>query len=88
MRSFYQDRLGTNIGKTQKEWRLSQVLRTMPEDVASELQKSTTGEKNATLFEFSLCLSRACLGKMTHFVYKWHKKCRFSHQRLGEAAQT
>jgi hypothetical protein len=25
-------------------------------------------------FEFSLCLSRACLGKMMHFMYKWHRK--------------
>lgn len=26
-------------------------------------------------FEFSLCLSRACLGKLMHFIYKWRKKC-------------
>jgi hypothetical protein len=25
-------------------------------------------------FEISLCLSRACLGKMMHFIYKWHRK--------------
>jgi len=30
-----------------------------------------------TFLEFSLCLSRACLGKIMHFIYKWRKKCRF-----------
>jgi hypothetical protein len=35
--------------------------------------------ENGTFFEFSLCLSRACLGKITHFIYKWRKKCRFPH---------
>ena len=29
-------------------------------------------------FEFSLCLSRACLGKKTTFMYKWLKKISFS----------
>ena len=29
--------------------------------------------KRLSGFEFSLCLSRACLGKMIHFVYKWRK---------------
>eukprot|EP01046_Picozoa_sp_COSAG06_P009619 COSAG06_NODE_504_length_14946_cov_34.563750_12_plen_161_part_00 len=33
--------------------------------------------ENGTFFEFSLCLSRACLGKIMHFIYKWLKKCRF-----------
>ena len=33
--------------------------------------------KTALFFEFSLCLSRACLGKIMHFIYKWLKKCRF-----------
>ena len=28
-------------------------------------------------FECSLCLSRACLGKIMHFIFKWLKKCRF-----------
>jgi hypothetical protein len=33
------------------------------------------GAKNATLFfEFFLCLSRACLGKMIVFIYNWHLK--------------
>ena len=34
---------------------------------------------NGPFFEFSLCLSRACLGKMFVFIYKWRKKWRFSH---------
>ena len=33
--------------------------------------------ENGTFFEFPLCLSRACLGKIMHFRYKWRKKCRF-----------
>ena len=33
--------------------------------------------ENGTFYEFFPCLSRACLGKMTAFVYKWLKKCRF-----------
>jgi hypothetical protein len=37
--------------------------------------------KTPLFFEFSLCLSRACLGKMFVFIYKWHKKWRFSHRR-------
>jgi hypothetical protein len=33
--------------------------------------------ENGTFFEFSLCLSRACLGKIMHVIYKRLKKCRF-----------
>eukprot|EP01046_Picozoa_sp_COSAG06_P045683 COSAG06_NODE_6351_length_2973_cov_2.581072_2_plen_130_part_00 len=32
---------------------------------------------NAIFFELFLCLSRACLGKMIVFVYKWWPKWRF-----------
>jgi hypothetical protein len=39
---------------------------------------ATQVRKTASFFEFSLCLSRACLGKMIVFIYKWLKKCRFS----------
>ena len=28
-------------------------------------------------FEFSLCLSRACIGKMIVFIYKWLKNAVF-----------
>eukprot|EP01046_Picozoa_sp_COSAG06_P037655 COSAG06_NODE_4273_length_4410_cov_5.289754_6_plen_101_part_00 len=31
-----------------------------------------------SFFEFSLCLSRACLGKMIVFIYKWRKKWAFN----------
>jgi hypothetical protein len=30
--------------------------------------------RNTPFFEFSLCLSRACLGKMFVFIYKWQLK--------------
>jgi hypothetical protein len=30
--------------------------------------------RKTSFFEFSLCLSRACLGKMIVFIYKWLKK--------------
>jgi hypothetical protein len=33
--------------------------------------------KAASVFEFSLCLSRACLGKMFVFIYKWRKNAVF-----------
>jgi hypothetical protein len=36
-------------------------------------------KKTPLFFEFSLCLSRACLGKMIDFKYKWRKKWRYSH---------
>jgi hypothetical protein len=34
-------------------------------------------QQNGPFFEFFLCLSRACLGKMFIFIYKWLKKDRF-----------
>jgi hypothetical protein len=33
--------------------------------------------RNASFFEFSLCLSRACLGKIIVFMYKWLKTTDF-----------
>ena len=43
------------------------------------------GAKNGTsFFEFSLYLSRACLGKMIVFMYKWLQKCRFSQETLAD----
>jgi hypothetical protein len=36
-----------------------------------DLLKLDLVRKTATFFEFSLCLSRACLGKMIVFIYKW-----------------
>jgi hypothetical protein len=32
-------------------------------------------------------LSRACLGKMIVFIYKWRKKWRFSHHSRGSACR-
>eukprot|EP01046_Picozoa_sp_COSAG06_P037656 COSAG06_NODE_4273_length_4410_cov_5.289754_7_plen_54_part_00 len=43
-----------------------------------------TLRENGTFFEFSLCLSRACLGKIMHFIYKWLKKCRFLAEPAAE----
>jgi hypothetical protein len=40
-------------------------------------------------FEFSLCLSQACLGKMMHFIYKWLKKpVFFSWQTASSATRS
>jgi hypothetical protein len=39
---------------------------------------STPVRKTSSFFEFSLCLSRACLGKMIVFIYKWLQKAVFS----------
>eukprot|EP01046_Picozoa_sp_COSAG06_P052325 COSAG06_NODE_8758_length_2077_cov_7.371082_1_plen_132_part_10 len=40
--------------------------------------------KTASYFEFSLCLSRACLGKMIVFIYKWLKNAVFRSGRKKE----
>jgi hypothetical protein len=37
--------------------------------------------KTASFFEFSPCLSRACLGKMMHFIYKWRKNAVFRRHK-------
>jgi hypothetical protein len=37
------------------------------------MQLQLSLRKRHSCFEFSLCLSRACLGKMMHFLYKWRK---------------
>jgi hypothetical protein len=45
--------------------------------------------KTASFFEFSLCLSRACLGKMFVFLYKWLRNAVFRRRPdrpRGEAA--
>ena len=38
-------------------------------------------EETPLWFELSLCLSRACLGKMMHLVKKWHRKSGVSFYR-------
>ena len=46
-------------------------------DVHDGLHQLPAEGKRHFFFEFSLCLSRACLGKIMNFIYKWRKKCRF-----------
>ena len=43
----------------------------------SPLAMVTIYKKTPFVFEFSLCLSRACLGKTITFIYKWLKKTVF-----------
>ena len=46
-------------------------------------RQGAAGPKETPLFfEFSLCLSRACLGQMMHFIYKWREKWRSFTQLL------
>jgi len=44
--------------------------------------------ENGTFYEFFPCLSRACLGKMMHFIYKWLKKTVFSPASEVASTQT
>jgi hypothetical protein len=39
------------------------------------------GAENGIFVEFSLCLSRACLGKIVVFIYKWLKNAVFRRNR-------
>jgi hypothetical protein len=39
--------------------------------------------QNATLLEFSLCLSRACLGKMFVFICKWRTQKELFFMRVS-----
>jgi hypothetical protein len=48
-----------------------------PSDLVAYL--SLLSENRLSFFEFSLCLSRACLGKIMHIIYKCLKKRRLSH---------
>jgi hypothetical protein len=41
--------------------------------------------KTASFFEFSLCLSRACLGKMIVLIYKWLKNAVFFPQAVFDS---
>jgi len=45
------------------------------------LNEPGLGRENGNFFEFSLCLSRACLGKMIVFIYKWLKNAVFRRGR-------
>jgi hypothetical protein len=44
--------------------------------------------KTASFFEFSLCLSRACLGKMIVFIYKWLKNAVFRRASVSIGKET
>jgi hypothetical protein len=48
--------------------------------------KSGRWSPKRAFLEFSLCLSRACLGKKLHLIYKWLKKPGFSPVRADEFA--
>jgi hypothetical protein len=41
-----------------------------------------TPKETTQVFEFSLCLSRACLGKTIVFMYKWRKIYAFLYRRV------
>jgi hypothetical protein len=43
--------------------------------------------KNGPFVEFSLCLSRACLGKMFAFMHKWLKKTVFTHRLCNASSE-
>ena len=45
--------------------------------IESKLPGTLLPCRNASCYEFSLCLSRACLGKMIIFMYKAQKDSRF-----------
>jgi hypothetical protein len=45
--------------------------------LSSSMTSTMMPARKRHFFELSLCLSRACLGKRMHFIYKWRKKCRF-----------
>ena len=59
----------------------------MPQKVPfSHLERiasASSPAKNESPFEFSLCLSRACLGKMIIFSIKWRKRYAFLN-RTGD----
>jgi hypothetical protein len=47
--------------------------------VRKNVQPFLNLSENASLFEFSLRLSRTCLGEKIAFMHKWRKKTRFPH---------
>jgi hypothetical protein len=44
--------------------------------------------RTRSVFEFSLCLSRACVGKQINFIHKWLKNDRFSHLMMEGVASS
>ena len=68
----------TGKGKSKKK-SCAQALRQLREALAKD--ESSSVRKTASFFEFSLCLSRACLGKVFVFLYKWLKNAVFRRLR-------
>jgi hypothetical protein len=87
-RSFYQDRLGTNIGENVEGEDSVVAFSACIHDTGQadrvldrgQGQQPQRCEKRHSFFEFSLCLSRACLGKIIVSVYKWLKMAVFRRQ--------
>jgi hypothetical protein len=46
-----------------------------------------TVRKTASFFELSLCLSRACLGKLIVYIYKWCKNAVFRRRSRRRRAR-
>jgi hypothetical protein len=64
--SFYQDRLGTSIGKAlKKEMHAAGMILLAVEEVPVE--GKSLAEVKESLSPFPVCLSRACLGKALFF---------------------
>ena len=57
----------------------------MPEHHVACMPKAVNGRETGIFLEFSLCLSRACLGKMIVFIYKWRKNAVFRRARWVES---
>jgi hypothetical protein len=51
----------------------------------AQLEQDFLGRENGIFFEFSLCLSRTCLGKMFVFIYKWRKNAVFRRPTDADA---
>ena len=86
--SISQDRLGTNTGKKKVEGKGAFFAGPCVTDYtawnssACMPDETVQVRKTASFFEFSLCLSRACLGKMIVFRTKWLKNAVF-RRRFG-----
>ena len=55
-------------------------------DCPTDLVSQAAVRQNGLFWSFSLCLSRACLGKELHLIYEWLKKPGFSPVRADEFA--
>jgi hypothetical protein len=82
-----QDRLGTHT-HTHTHTQRGRILRFVfcglfsAGILNSKKQQLQEVRTTACFFEFSLCLFRACLGKMFVFIYKWLKNAVFRRSSL------